>query len=217
MRGQHSRVAAWGPSPQYVSMNSVDAYGRTVLDIALMRYFACPLPPWSERLPGPGSERQKAVDILREFVHRIPPSEPGVVCGWELLHVLRFLDVGPTKKAGGSQIWDPDRESGPPAISGSPTKPRGPDADTPYGDTEELLQAVRVLVRSGARTQWLLQELVRPPSRGSGCSGTGSHGHGGDIEVITACGTSLCRERTVKYSAIDQEDFEVLSVDDTFR
>merc|ERR1719217_1378086 len=76
MTGQYNRVAAWGPSPQYVSLNLVDSYGRTALDIALLHYFANPLPCSSEsssgKTPNSGSDRQKAVDILREFVHRSP-------------------------------------------------------------------------------------------------------------------------------------------------
>jgi len=47
------------------------------------------------------------VDILREFVHRSPPDDPGVVCGWELLRVLRFLDALPSRKGGGLQLWGP--------------------------------------------------------------------------------------------------------------
>lgn len=226
MKAQHGRVAAWGPSPQYVSMNLVDAYGRTALDIALIRYFANPLPCCSERPPGSGSERQKAVDILREFVHRSPPNDPGVVCGWELLHVLRFLDALPSRKAVGAQLWDPDWE-GSPAAAGASQRPERLDADhaekphtkaAPYSDVEELLQAVRVLVRSGARTQWLLQDLVRPPSRGLTCAGNDSHGPSGDIkEAITALGSRLCRERSVKYSPIDPEDLDALSADDGLR
>merc|ERR1712129_491445 len=110
MQAQYNRVAAWGPSPQYVSLNSVDAYGRTSLDVALLRYFSNPLPCCSEssgKPPSLGSERQKAVDILREFVHRSPPDDSGVVCGWELLRVLRFLDALPSRKGGGLQLWGP--------------------------------------------------------------------------------------------------------------
>merc|ERR1719353_1062552 len=112
MCGQYNRVAAWGPSPQYVSINLVDSYGRTALDIALLHYFANPLPNFSDstgKSPTSGSERQKAVDILREFVHRSPPEDPGIVCGWELLRVLRVLDALPAKKAVGAQFfadWD---------------------------------------------------------------------------------------------------------------
>merc|ERR1719359_1444644 len=112
MKSQHSRVAAWGPSPQYVSLNSTDAYGRTALDIALLRYFANPLPYVSDRSgTGSRSEQQKAVDILREFVRRSPPGDAGVVCGRELLRVLRLLDAFPSKKAVGAQLWGPDLES----------------------------------------------------------------------------------------------------------
>merc|ERR1719221_2343356 len=96
MHGQHARVAAWGPSPQYVSLSLVDAYGRTSLDIALLRYFNSPLPPGlaepAGKTPSLGSENQKAVHVLREFVHRAP-QEPSTVCGWELLRVLRLMDV----------------------------------------------------------------------------------------------------------------------------
>mmetsp|Transcript_79614 Transcript_79614/g.234140 ORF Transcript_79614/g.234140 Transcript_79614/m.234140 type:complete len:774 (-) Transcript_79614:334-2655(-) len=222
MQRQHGRVAAWGPSPQYVSMNLVDAYGRTALDIALIHYFSNPLPCWSERPTGSGSEQQKAVDILREFLHRSPPKDAGVVCGWELLHVLRFLDTMPSRKAVGAQLWDPDWDNIP-GLAGAPKQECLPgDAmekprikAVPYSDMEELLQAVRVLVRSGARTQWLPQDLVWSSSRGLGCAGAANHGPSGEIkEAITGFGSTLCRERSVRYSPIDPEDFEAASADE---
>jgi len=200
MQAQYNRVAAWGPSPQYVSLNSVDAYGRTALDVALLRYFSNPLPCCSEssgKPPSLGSERQKAVDILREFVHRSPPDDPGVVCGWELLRVLRFLDALPSRKGGGLQLWGPgDWEHTAAAAAGvsgaaayacaesaagsRPTHRLGKagvaeqqeivlgSREPSYSDVEELLQSVRVMVHAGAQTRWLLQDLVQPPSRGLG-------------------------------------------------
>jgi len=229
MQGQYGRVAAWGPSPQYVSLNLVDAYGRTALDVALLRYFADPLPCWSEgcgKPPSLGSERQKAVDILREFVHRSPPDVPGVVCGWELLRVLRFLDALPSKKlhAVGAQFWGADCD-GPSTPAGAPQKPGKLPKDvaaekpqpqvSPYGDVEELLQAVRVLVRAGAKTRWLLQDLVQPPSRSPGCAATESHAASGDAkEAITALGPRYRPERSLRYSPIDPEDLADLSPDE---
>lgn len=207
MQGQHSQVASWGPSPQYVSLNLVDAYGRTALDISLIRYFADPLPCWNDGL---GSERQKAVDILREFVHRSQPDDAGVVCGWELLHMLRFLNSLPARKAVGVQFWDADWD-GPP-LGASTKKKQG----LAHGDVEELLQAVRVLVKAGAQTQWLMQDLVKPPSRGLGCAGIGSHGPSGDAkETITALGFRFHRVKSSpQYSPLDPEDFAALSADE---
>jgi hypothetical protein len=246
MQGQLSRVAAWGPSPQYVSLNLVDAYGRTALDIALLRYFASPLPCL-------GTEHQKAVDILREFVHRSPPEDPGVVCGWELLRVLRFLDALPSKKSVGAQFWGADWESpAPPSASimaaqkpgklakgailedGSVPEPAGPGVSLgpgmgseaagsgPYSDTEELLQAVRVLVRAGAQTRWLLQDLVQPPPARSslGCCGAEGLRRESDAKevVITARGrgptASLDKLSSLKYSPIEPEDIPDWNAED---
>lgn len=229
MCGQYSRVAAWGPSPQYVSINLVDAYGRTALDIALLRYFANPLPCSTDgtKPSSSGSERQKAVDILREFVHRSPPEDPGIVCGWELLRVLRFLDALPSKKGVGAQLWGTDWASPPSDTpSAEPKKPLGnpfakvldapssapePEKSMPYGDTAELLQAVRVLVRAGGQTKWLLPDLLAPPAKNVG-QGLESHGSEG---CITALGSrTASADRSCKYSLLDEEDFSEVSLED---
>merc|ERR1719379_2837409 len=101
----------------------MDAYGRTALDVALLRYFANPLPCVSVGSAGGGSEQQKAADILREFIHRSSPGD--VVCGWELLRVLRFLDALPSKKSVGAQFFGADWESPAPSTTSimSPQKP----------------------------------------------------------------------------------------------
>jgi hypothetical protein len=226
MCGQYSRVAAWGPSPQYVSLNLVDAYGRTALDIALLRYFANPLPCSSDsgKSPSSGSERQKAVDILREFVHRSPPEDPGIVCGWELLRVLRFLDALPSKKAVGAQFWGTDWTS-PPEKPEEPKKPSSmmkvvetpPQHVAPYGDMEELLQAVRVLVRAGGQTKYLLQDLLQPPARGSAALDNHSPGHDRDFrESPTSLGPRM-RSNSIscKYSLLDADDFSEVSIDES--
>jgi len=215
MTGQYSRVAAWGPSPQYVSLNLVDSYGRTALDIAILGYFANPLPCGEScgKPPSLGSEQQKAVDILREFVHQSPPTEPGVVCGWDLLRVLRFLDTLPSRKAVGAQLWGAEEcESLSAATSATPPKPSKPAKAmmetaprAPCRDAEELPQAVRVLVRAGGKTRWLLQDLLQPPSRIDGS----------DVkESITALGPRLCQERLWTCSPLDPEDMDDLSGDD---
>lgn len=225
MCGQYSRVAAWGPSPQYVSINLVDAYGRTALDIALLRYFANPLPYADyEKSASSGSERQKAVDILREFVHRSPPEDPGIVCGWELLRVLRFLDALPSKKGVGAQLWGADWATPPTDTPGAePKKPctlakvldAAPETErpVPYGDIAELLQAVRVLVRAGGQTKWLLQDLLQPPSSKSVGQGLESHGHGEGC--ITALGSRASGDRSCKYSLLDEEDFSEVSLEES--
>lgn len=108
MQRQHSRVAAWGPSPQYVSLNLADAYGRTPLDIALLRCFSNPLQPAPDGKTPTTAEQKKAVDILRECV-RGSPREDSTVCGWEILRVLRFLEALPSRKdatdLGGEEDW----------------------------------------------------------------------------------------------------------------
>jgi ankyrin repeat protein len=227
MCGQYNRVAAWGPSPQYVSLNLVDAYGRTALDIALLRYFANPLPYSNDsgKSPTSGSERQKAVDILREFVHRSPPEDPGIVCGWELLRVLRFLDALPSKKAVGAQLWGADWTS-PPEKTCDPKKlgamakvveEKEPQQVSPYGDIEELLQAVRVLVRAGSQTKYLLQDLLQPPARGVG-QVLESNAAGHDFkECITSLGPRVRSDSigtACKYSLLDADDFSEVSVDE---
>mmetsp|Transcript_102663 Transcript_102663/g.162248 ORF Transcript_102663/g.162248 Transcript_102663/m.162248 type:complete len:902 (+) Transcript_102663:107-2812(+) len=230
MCGQYSRVAAWGPSPQYVSLNLVDAYGRTALDIALIRYFANPFPYSNDsgKTPNSGSERQKAVDILREFVHRSPPEDPGIVCGWELLRVLRFLDALPSKKAVGAQFWGTDWTSAPEkACSGEPEKPSSmvkvvetpPQQVSPYGDMEELLQAVRVLVRAGGQTKYLLQDLLQPPARGHGQQALDRDSLSHDRD-FRECATSLGPRRTsesinCKYSLLDADDFSEVSIEES--
>lgn len=160
MCGQHARVAEWGPSPQYVSLNLVDAYGRTALDIALLRYFASPLTgsgsvcDTTGRLPSSRNDGQKHVDVLREFLHGRPRS---CVLWQEVVRGLRFLDALPSKKVG-AQILGGN-------ILGCTTlEPQQPAV--PHGDLEDLLLAVQVLVRAGAKSRCFLQELLQPPSKG---------------------------------------------------
>eukprot|EP00441_Pelagodinium_beii_P042907 CAMPEP_0197638310 /NCGR_PEP_ID=MMETSP1338-20131121/13281_1 /TAXON_ID=43686 ORGANISM="Pelagodinium beii, Strain RCC1491" /NCGR_SAMPLE_ID=MMETSP1338 /ASSEMBLY_ACC=CAM_ASM_000754 /LENGTH=293 /DNA_ID=CAMNT_0043210863 /DNA_START=37 /DNA_END=915 /DNA_ORIENTATION=- len=165
MQGQYGRVAAWGPSPQYVSLNLSDAYGRTALDIALLRYFSNPFGASAESSNGkPINERQKAVDILREFIHQKPSEDPGVLCGWELLHVLNLLDA-PSKKALSAQLIDCERlTEGAPASRSNSGSPSFNLISKEEGQGEELLQAVKILVQAGAQTR-LLQDLVLQPQR----------------------------------------------------
>jgi hypothetical protein len=221
MCGQYNRVAAWGPSPQYVSLNLVDSYGRTALDIALLHYFANPLPyptDSSGKTPTSGSERQKAVDILREFVHRSPPEDPGIVCGWELLRVLRFLDALPSKKAVGAQFWGADWTSD----KACPSEPKSmvkveetpAPQSGPYGDIEELLQAVRVLVRAGGQTKYLLQDLLQPPTRSLG---QGLESQSSDFKdcVREPSGPRMRSDRSCKYSLLDADDFSEVSLEES--
>lgn len=223
MCGQYNRVAAWGPSPQYVSLNLVDSYGRTALDVALLHYFANPIPytggaESSNKSPTSGSERQKAVDILREFVHRSPPEDPGIVCGWELLRVLRFLDAMPSKKAVGVQFFGADWASDKACLASDPKsmvdQPTPAPQSAPYGDIEELLQAVRVLVRAGGQTKYLLQDLLQPPSRNLG---QGLEGQASDFKdcVREPSGTRVRSDRSgCKYSPLDADDFSEVSIDE---
>jgi len=240
MQGQYARVAAWGPSPQYVSLNLVDAYGRTALDIALLRYFNNPLPSCAQEARP--AEEQKAVDILREFVHRTPPKDPGLVCGWELLRVLRFLDALPSKKGAGNQQlfgveWDGSllqrdvSEDGMKSRSwrsGSGSSGGRLGSDTPEAahlgnDTQALLQAARLLVHAGVQTKKLPQDLVQPPAavpqkpppseaegRAHGADGSGIK------EAIASFGGSLRLRRTrgPKYSPIEPDDAGESSADD---
>mmetsp|Transcript_23213 Transcript_23213/g.51237 ORF Transcript_23213/g.51237 Transcript_23213/m.51237 type:complete len:854 (-) Transcript_23213:81-2642(-) len=209
MKAQYSRVAAWGPSPQYVSLNLVDSYGRTALDTALLRYFGNPLFSASDSGKSPasssGNDRQKAVDILREFVHRSPPEDPGIVCGWELLRVLRFIEALPPEKAGSAQLWASAGFPGGPGSAvedmgkGVPTGRRSREELPLQGDAEELLQAVRILVRAGAQTRWLLQDLLQPGG------GSDSHSYSDSKENITAIRPSA-HDRSPKFSAIDPDD-----------
>jgi len=224
MKQQYSRVAAWGPSPQYVSLNSIDSYGRTTLDIALMRYFANPLPCSSDSsASSSGNERQKAVDILREFVNRSPSGDAGVVCGRELLKVLRFLDALPSKKAVGAQFWGSDWESPSPSslkggsavITKAAMAAAGGQSSKvihdPFGDVEEVLQAVRTLVRAGAQTRWLLQELIQPSTRtdGTTLAPSKSSDFKESIATLGPYGKSSC-----KYSRVDADEASDMSGDD---
>jgi len=149
MQKQYERVAAWGPSPQYISLNVADAYGRTPLDIALLKYFSSP-----DDRPGDG---QKALDVLRDFIRQRAP-EDGLVCGWELFHVLNFIDV-PSKKALGAQC-ECEGNGGSP--SQSPMAKEDQD-EKPHarGEVEEVLQAIRLLLEAGAQTRWL-QDFLEP-------------------------------------------------------
>jgi len=222
MCGQYNRVAAWGPSPQYVSLNLVDSYGRTALDVALLHYFANPLPYSSDstgKSPTSGSERQKAVDVLREFVHRSPPDDPGIVCGWELLRVLRFLDAIPSKKAVGAQFWGADWTSdkacpSEPNPKAKVVTPIVPETSQPYGDIEELLQAVRVLVKAGGQTKYLLQDLLQPPARNL-AQGLESHDRNDFKDCVREPVSPHSKsDRSCKYSKLDDDDFSEVSMDE---
>lgn len=212
MSGQYGRVAAWGPSPQYVSLNLVDAYGRTALDISLLRYFANPLPSVSAcdessgKSPAGGSERQKAADILREFVHRSPPGDDSTVCGWELFHVLQILGALPSRKAVGVQLLRGDWASDGDGTSLKSFQACG-DPGQLYGDTQELLQAVRVLVLAGAQSRHMMQDLFQPP-------GFDRPGPSDLREAIVALGSRGCSETSCKYSPIDTDDLSDLDADD---
>jgi len=140
MGRQYSGVAAWGPSPQYVTLNLVDAYGRTALDIALFQYFANAIPCAADnsgKIQDPSVQYGKAVSRLRELIEENPAEDASIVCGWELLHVLRFLHELPLQK-----FWAIDWEN-----------PHTPLAKGP----EVILQAIRALVCAGAKTKWFLQ------------------------------------------------------------
>ncbi|CAL1172361.1 unnamed protein product [Cladocopium goreaui] len=147
MQKQYERVAAWGPSPQYISLNVADAYGRTPLDIALLRYFSSP----DDR---PGDEK-KALDVLRDFLRERAP-EDGLVCGWELFHVLNFIDA-PSKKALRAQMECEGRGS----PSQSPMDKDESMEEPQSGEVEEVLQAIRLLLQAGAQTRWL-QDFLEP-------------------------------------------------------
>eukprot|EP00913_Durusdinium_trenchii_P035914 g33604.t2 len=198
MQKQYERVAAWGPSPQYISLNVADASSekefeesaptmapfsakakspgrkvlengaddtdllsssmckaaRTPLDIALLRYFSSP-----EERPGDGDK--KALDVLRDFMRKRVP-EDGLVCGWELFHVLNFIDV-PSKKALGAQL-ECDRVGSP---SQSPMdKDDQEEQPSVVGDVEEVLEAIRLLLQAGAQTRWL-QDFLEPDMNSS--------------------------------------------------
>lgn len=225
MLDQHRRVAVWGPSPQYVSLNLADAYGRTALDIALLRYFANPLPEVSGessgKMLGGGSDRQKAVDILREFVHNSPDVDAGMVCGWEMLGVLRLLDAFPMKKALGVQLMmGVDCAPDLPGFE-KPLKlhkaslehghcPSKPSCDIRYGDLEDLLQAIRVLVRAGAQTKWLVQEVMHAPQSGGRTSDSSDA-----FKEVAASLRPRAGTRGPNYCPIDAEDAADLGWDDT--
>eukprot|EP00927_Polykrikos_kofoidii_P067862 TRINITY_DN63295_c0_g1_i1.p1 TRINITY_DN63295_c0_g1~~TRINITY_DN63295_c0_g1_i1.p1 ORF type:complete len:958 (+),score=179.21 TRINITY_DN63295_c0_g1_i1:111-2876(+) len=246
MRGQYDRVAAWGPSPQYVSLNVADAYGRTALDVALLRYFASALPPGAK-------DSQKAVDLLREFIHGSQAEDPGLVCGWEVLRVLRLLDALPSSKtAVGAQLFGPAAEwaeaatvgtsetsavavTGPPAPPPSSTKLKAVEASAKVSslpespqpaqcsDLEDLLQAVRVLVRAGAQTS-MLQDLVQAPSKAplpgspeassGGDGGGGSHCSFAHWKASRSASKPLVREHSPKYSPMDPEDWSEAGAED---
>ncbi|CAJ1397840.1 unnamed protein product [Effrenium voratum] len=152
MQKQYQRVAAWGPSPQYISLNVADAYGRTPLDIALLRYFSSP----DDRPDG------KAVDVLRKFIHK--SAEPGPVCGWELFQVLNFIDTIPSKKALGAQLLEYRSQNASPSASADGEKELGEEPGTEYGEVEEVLKAIRLLLQAGGQTRWL-QDLLEPGRR----------------------------------------------------
>merc|ERR1719401_1716094 len=94
-----------------------------------------------------------------------------------------------------------------------------PQQAAPYGDIEELLQAVRVLVRAGGQTKYLLQDLLQPPTRGLG-QGLDSHapGHAHDYkDSVTSLGPRVRSDSigtACKYSLLDADDFSEVSLDD---
>lgn len=226
MDQQHSRVAAWGPSPQYVSLNLVDVYGRTSLDIALSHYFSKFVPEGFGTNDGlaanvVGTERQKAVDVLREFIHECPAKDPGFVCGWEILRVLRLLDTLHAKKTTGFQLWGVDCEGfvmqrdtvgeddSVPPRKGQDVAPKS-DKDHRRDEFEELLQAVRCMVRIGARTQRLPQDLIHPPNTSSPQRVGGASCCGGSPEFLYAGGgMKEAATPRPKYSPIEVDDIEV--------
>jgi len=210
MKSQHDRVAAWGPSPQYVSLNLADAYGRTALDIALLKYFSNPFSAsWESSNPGagskPGSEREKAVDVLREFVQRRLPEDAGsVVCSWELLQVLNLLDAMPAKKALRECERGPEGATVSRGSSSLPSASDGKELEATepgYGDLEELLQAIRTLVRAGAQTCYLLPDLVQPCARAEGSSSD-------------AAFSLRPRRGSLQFSPLDAEDVVQCQSDD---
>merc|ERR1712217_515206 len=126
----------------------------------------------------------------------------------------------PSRKVVGVQCWAADCGESPTSAPKKPPKlgkeaamEKPPPQAGAYGDIEELLQAVRVLVRANGQTHSCMQDLVHPPSRGLGCGGVDNPG--ADLkEAITALGPRLRPERSSKYSPIDQEDVADLSPDE---
>ncbi|CAE7211425.1 sad [Symbiodinium sp. KB8] len=161
MNKQYRSMSAWGPSPQYVSLNVADVYGRTALDIALLRYFNDESESYGTAAAAEGNG-QKAVNVLREFIHRRPADDAGVVCGWELLQVMNLIAI-PSKKAMNAQLADCNR-----MVEGSPNSANADsgeaDKETAEGfnDVREVLEAVRMLVKAGAQTRFLLEDLLEP-------------------------------------------------------
>ncbi|CAE7424427.1 ANK2 [Symbiodinium sp. CCMP2456] len=164
MNKQYRSMSAWGPSPQYVSLNVADVYGRTALDIALLRYFNDESESYGAAAAAEGNG-QKAVNVLREFIHRRPADDAGVVCGWELLQVMNLIAI-PSKKAMNAQLADCNR-----MVEGSPNSANADsgeaDKETAEGfkdvnDVREVLEAVRMLVKAGAQTRFLLEDLLEP-------------------------------------------------------
>lgn len=173
MLRQHRRVAAWGPSPQYVSLNLADAYGRTALDIALLQYFGL------ETLPGESPGEQKAVDILREFVHS-RSHDDGMVCGWDMLGVLGLLGWSLSSKKALSASFmmgvDCTPAPDPKLMQDLPVVPtsffgQSRQSEQPcrcsLGPLEGMLTAIRVLVRAGGQTRWLLQDVMESTRSGN--------------------------------------------------
>lgn len=209
MQNQYNRVAAWGPSPQYVSLNLPDAYGRTALDILLLSYFSSPLSDSmgsSVESSKPGSKRQKAVDVLRQRVHDRLPDDPDIVCGWELLQVLNLLDAIPRKKEIGAHLMECEHA---PEGASSRSSRDVPEQEQ-FGDLEKLLQAARLLVQAGARTRCLLQDLVQAPvcAANSECS---------VIDTIASSVRVPWPERSkCKFSPLDLDDLEPLSEGESY-
>lgn len=212
MRSQHSRLAEWGPSPQYVSLNLPDAYGRTALDIALLHYFSNPIlgPVESLNTGAPlGIDSQKAVDVLREFIHRRPTDDPDMVCGLELFQVLNLLYAIPSRKVFTEHVntlIECDRVDAQLVSVDEKISPK--PATNP---SKELFEALRVLVKAGAQTRWLLQDLVNSP--GHTAKGLANSSLANLIESVSWMGPRP--ERYSTFSPLDPEDIAYLSEEES--
>lgn len=91
------------------------------------------------------NEHQKAIKMLQELVQRNPLDDSNIVCGWELLDVLRLLHDLPSQK-----FWVTDWESRVGSLSSQ--------------ESEPILKAIRSLVRVGAKTKCFLHmvDLLMP-------------------------------------------------------
>eukprot|EP00439_Symbiodinium_sp_Y106_P043734 s5663_g5.t1 len=158
MNKQYRSMSAWGPSPQYVSLNVADV---TALDIALLRYFNDESESCGTAAAAEGNG-QKAVNVLREFIHGGPADDAGTVCGWELLQVMNLIAI-PSKKAMNAQLADCNRMvEGSPNSANADSGEADKEAAEGFNDVREVLEAVRLLVKAGAQTRFLLEDLLEP-------------------------------------------------------